>query len=232
MAILKRGLRRGLLDRVYGKLLHKYYVNDLWLDIRLAAKREAVEYVLAHMRDAQVLRDRWALLKFGLDRAPAAGLVLEFGVAGGDSINHLAALTTRVIHGFDSFEGLPADWRGTAEGRGKFTTRGKLPRVAHNVVLHPGWFDTTLPPFLAATNERAAFIHIDCDIYESTRTAFELLKDRIVAGTVIVFDEYFNYPAWRLHEFKAFQEFIGAGQRPYRYIGYSAEKGHVAVRME
>ena len=25
---------------------------------------------------------------------------------------------------------------------------------------------------------------------------------------MIVFDEYFNYPGWRGHEFKAFQEFV------------------------
>jgi len=53
-----------------------------------------------------------------------------------------------------------------------------------------------------------------------------------VPGTVIVFDEYFNYPAWKLHEFKAFQEFIEASGRRYKYIGFSAEKGHVAARIE
>jgi hypothetical protein len=50
-------------------------------------------------------------------------------------------------------------------------------------------------------------------------------------GTVIVFDEYFNYPGWRLHEFKAFQEFISTTNRKYRYIGLSAEKGHIAVQI-
>ena len=30
---------------------------------------------------------------------------------------------------------------------------------------------------------------------------------RIIAGTVIVFDEYWNYPGWRQHEHLAFEEF-------------------------
>lgn len=53
----------------------------------------------------------------------------------------------------------------------------------------------------------------------------------MVQGTIIVFDEYFNYPAWRQHEYKAFQEFISKFGRKYRYIAMSAEKGHVAVQL-
>ena len=88
-----------------------------------------------------------------------------------------------------------------------------------------------MPEFLKNTEEEAAFIHVDCDIYEATREIFTWFADRIVPGTVIVFDEYFNYPGWRQHEFKAFQEFIVSGGRKYRYLGLSAEKGHVAVEM-
>ena len=117
------------------------------------------------------------------------------------------------------------------ETKGKFTMKGKLPSVPDNVQLHVGWFDRTLPEFLQTTAENVAFLHIDCDIYESTRTVFDILRDRIVRGTVIVFDEYFNYPGWRLHEFKAFQEFIAKRSLKYEYIGMSAEKGHVAVQI-
>ncbi len=58
---------------------------------------------------------------------------------------------------------------------------------------------------------------------------FNALRDRIKPGTVVVFDEYFNYPGWRGHEYKAFQEFIAATGLTYRYLGFAAEKGHVAV---
>src|SRR5215469_4576496 len=101
MAILDRGLRRGILARLYTKLIHKFYVNDLWIDVRLAAKKDSVEYVLAKMQDAIVRRDRYELLKFALSRATPEGLVLEFGVEKGESIRVLAHSTDRIVHGFD-----------------------------------------------------------------------------------------------------------------------------------
>jgi hypothetical protein len=231
MGIFDRGLKRGLLARLYMKFLHKYYLNDLWFDLRLAAKKEAVDYILTHMQEAFVTRRREDLLKFALSRASAAGLVLEFGVEKGASIRFLAEQTPRVVHGFDSFAGLPADWRGTMEGRGKFSTGGKLPTTPANVRLHVGLFGDTLPPFLAETTESAAFVHIDCDIYESTRDVFQLLGSRIGSGAIIVFDEYLNYPGWRQHEFKAFAEFIRDSGKRYKYLAYSAEKGQVAVQI-
>jgi predicted O-methyltransferase YrrM len=222
---------RGLRGSLYRKFLHKFYLNDLWLDLAIAAKRESVDYIRAHMLGAQVLRDRYDLLRFALAAAPVEGAVLEFGVEKGLSINCLARATPRTVHGFDSFRGLPQGWAGTKEGGGAFDRRGRLPRVAPNVRLHVGWFNETLPAFLAEERGAAALVHIDCDIYESTRVVFALLSPRIVPGTVIVFDEYFNYPGWQQHEFRAFQDFVARERRRYEYIGFSAERGHVAVRM-
>jgi hypothetical protein len=227
MAILKHGIRASL----YRKFVHKFYLNDLWLDLAIAAKRESVEYIQKNMLAAQVLADRYDLLDFALAAAPATGLVLEFGVEKGLSINRIARRTQRHVHGFDSFQGLPQSWAGTREGRGAFDLKGRLPKVGKNVRLHVGWFDTTLPGFLVAQDETVAFLHIDCDIYASTHTVFEHLRSRIVAGSVIVFDEYFNYPGWQQHEFRAFQDFVARDNRRYEYIGFSAERGHVAVRM-
>jgi hypothetical protein len=229
MAIFKRGIGEGLFARAYRKFLHTFYANDLWIDLRLHAKREAVDYIITHMQDALVLPDRLDLLKFALSRAPADGLVLEFGVEKGASLRHLASLTKRTVHGFDSFEGLPGDWSGTKEAKGAFNLRGRLPQVPPNAQLHVGWFDATLPAFLAAEPTPCALIHVDCDIYVSTVAVFSELRPRIGPGTVIVFDEYFNYPGWRQHEYKAFQEFIAESGLTYRYLGFAAEKGHVAV---
>jgi predicted O-methyltransferase YrrM len=232
MAILKKGFfREGFFARAYRKLLHSFYANDLWIDLRLHAKREAVDYILAHMQEAMVREDRLDLLEFALSRAPENGLVLEFGVEKGASLRHLAGLTQRTVHGFDSFEGLPGDWHGTKEAKGAFTQRGRLPKVPANAKLHVGWFDDTLPPFLAQDPSFCALIHVDCDIYASTVSIFSQLEGRIQPGTVIVFDEYFNYPGWRQHEYKAFQEFIVRSGHNYRYLGLAAEKGHVAVRI-
>jgi hypothetical protein len=231
MAIFKKGFGAGLLARLYRKMLHSFYANDLWIDLRLHAKRATVDYILANMQSALVLDDRRALMRFAMARAPASGLVLEFGVEKGTTLRRLAALTDRIVHGFDSFEGLPDDWAGTKSAKGTFGQAGRLPDVPANVRLHVGWFEDTLPVFLAAEAGPCALIHVDCDIYSSTATVFRLLRGRIIAGTVILFDEYYNYPGWQQHEFKAFQEFIAASGLGYEYIGLAAEKGHVAVRI-
>ncbi|HTI87354.1 MAG TPA: class I SAM-dependent methyltransferase [Alphaproteobacteria bacterium] len=223
--------RLSFSERLFNRFALKYYSRNLLLDLQLEAKRSSVEYIQHKMRRAMLMPDRWALLEYALAFAPEDGLVLEFGVEKGASINLLATRTRRTVHGFDSFEGLPEDWHGTFEKRGKFSLKGKLPKVEPNVKLHVGWFSDSLAEFLDETTGPAAFVHVDCDIYSSTKTVFDLLADRIAPGTVIVFDEYFNYPNWQEHEFRAFQEFVEARGVAYEYIGLTAKNGHVAVRI-
>jgi len=81
-----------------------------------------------------------------------------------------------------------------------------------------------LPPFVESHRGPAAFVHIDCDLYSSTATVFEHLGPRIVPGSVLVFDEYFNYPNWKAHEHKAFEEFKARSGLTFRYIGYSIQQ--------
>lgn len=158
------------------------------------------------------------------------GLFLEFGVYSGKTINTIAeAVPDQLVYGFDSFEGLPEVWR-TGYEKGTFQT-DTLPEIKKNVVLVKGWFDEKLPAFLKKHLEPCAFIHIDCDLYSSTKTVLSLLKDRIVEGTVIVFDEYFNYPGWQEGEYRAFQEFIEENHLNYEYLAYVEIMEQVAVRI-
>ena len=96
-----------------------------------------------------------------------------------------------------------------------------MPRVRSNVVLHKGWFDQTLPIWLKQNVGPISFAHIDCDLYSSTKTIFDLLGRRLTKGSIVVFDEYFGYPNWQAHEFKAFREFVEANGISYDYIGYA-----------
>ena len=165
---------------------------------------------------------------------PAAlpeGHVLEFGVGAGTTILQIAAATSKPVHGFDSFEGLPEDWSGTAERRGKFSTGRRVPKVPPHVTLHRGWFEETLPEFLDSHSGPVAFVHVDCDLYSSTRTVLRALASRFVPGSILVFDEYFNYPNWQQHEYRAFQEFVGEFGADYRYLAFTARDGHVAVEL-
>ncbi len=219
-------------ERLYRRFLLKYHGRYLITALQLRARQQSVDYITAEMGDALIFADRWELLAFAAREAPASGLMLEFGVADGASLRHLAGAIQRGFHGFDSFEGLPEHWSGTFERKGKFGRGGSLPDVPANVTLHKGWFDQTLPPFLAAHGEDVAFLHVDCDIYSSTVTIFRALEPKLKPGAVIVFDEYFNYPNWQRHEWRAFQEFLRETGFSYRYLGFAQKNGHVAVRLE
>ena len=216
-------------ERLVRRFFYKYFARNLLYALQMRAREQSADYVERHMADAVMFSGRTDLLGYCLSEAPADGLILEFGVENGGSIRALAGMTPRPIHGFDSFEGLPEHWTGTAERRGKFSLGGRMPAVPPHVILHKGWFDQVLPAFLAATPGPVAFVHVDCDLYTSTRTVLAGLANRLRPGTVLLFDEYFNYPNWRHHEFRAFQEFVQARQIQYRYLGYSAKNGHVAV---
>jgi predicted O-methyltransferase YrrM len=200
---------------------------------RLIALAESAEYAKQHMLGAIAFDDTLQVLSYGLERAPREGLYAEFGVWQGGTINFIADRVGHAItvHGFDSFEGLPEDWQGEYS-KGAFHMQGVLPRVRPNVRLHAGWFDDSLPRFAKEhPNEYFAFLHVDCDLYSSTKTIFDHLGDRVRPGSVIVFDEYFNYPGWREHEYRAFQEFVRAGSLRYRYLTYNTYEFNVAVQI-
>lgn len=138
------------------------------------------------------------------------GLWLEFGVYSGKTINKISAYTKRTVYGFDSFEGLPETWQRSDGGfeKGTFNTSGIIPVVNENVILIKGLFEATLPSFIKEHNQAVYFIHVDCDIYASTKTLFHFLHDKIANGCVIVFDELINYPDFEQHEWKAWWEFV------------------------
>ena len=156
---------------------------------------------------------------YAFDAAQLDGLILEFGVAHGASIRKLASMTDQVIHGFDSFQGLPESWSHLPKGA--FNANGHVPLAPDHVKFHVGLFDQTLPSFLINNEEPIKFLNIDCDLYSSTKTIFDLIESRIVSGTVIFFDEYFGYKNWRNHEFKAFQEAASEFGWQYEYLAFS-----------
>jgi hypothetical protein len=204
--------------------------------VRLASE-ESAQYVLQHMRtvpnfDTDYDLHKWiATTQLDSDLL-SRGTVLEFGVATGRTLNQFAKwLPTKPIHGFDGFVGLPEDW--TSRMRKGFFARDHLPRVRKNCQLWVGWFDKTLPGFKQKVQltRPIALLHVDCDLYSSTVTVLTELKDNIVPGTVIIFDEYMNYPGWQLDEFKAWQEHCKMYGVKYEYIGRVSRHQKVAIRI-
>jgi len=231
-------IKRPLTQRLYERFVHKYFAHDVNFELQRLARREAAVYIRRHMASANMYPDRWRLLQTAVGEARPGGLYLEFGVEKGASANFIARLIgageePAVLHAFDSFEGLPESWDGTFETRGKFTVGGKIPRLLANVEIHKGWFENTLPGFRAdREGSTISLLHIDCDLYSSTRTVFEQIGDLLLPGSIVVFDEYLNYHGWKNHEFKAWQEFVEASRVKYSYRGFCGRGGQVFLRID
>lgn len=205
--------------------------NDLRRELNRRALESSAEFVEANLLGVPSVLSREAVHDLAWEARQLDGLVMEFGVYRARTLNYLAAKTSQTLYGFDSFEGLPEFWR-DGIGKGAFALDG-LPKVRSNVVLVKGWFDDSLPKFLLDLNssDPLSYLHIDCDLYSSTTTVLRLLAPRILPGTVIVFDEYFNYPGWQHGEFRAFAEFCTEHSVSYEFLTYNSRHEQVAVRI-
>ena len=166
--------------------------------------------------------------------AELPGHKMEFGVWSGKTIRHIAAhWSDDIIWGFDSFEGLPEPWYTNdavhpSHKKGCFSlTNQDLPSYPANVQLVKGWFDQTLPQWALENPGEISFLHIDCDLYSSTKTILETLNNRICPGTVIAFDEFYPwerstpYSLWADGEYRALGEWVQQHNRAFRVLWHS-----------
>ena len=144
------------------------------------------------------------------------GDIVECGVSEGMSLVIFAILnrnllTKRHIWGFDSFEGLPTPSREdlsrpkTIAKEGMFcqASKGRVlsnlmdagfdeQTIKDQVTLVKGWFSDTLPKY----DGSIALLHLDADLYDSTKCALENLWPKVAIGGIAAFDEYHQSEEW------------------------------------
>lgn len=183
---------------------------DMGPDLRIAQPEVPVDHaVLAHVlgmiHDESI--EPWS-----------RGWALEFGVATGTTLAMIAKVLP--VIGFDSFNGLPEDWRDGFK-RGMFRDvrpAGEIP----NATIVEGLFSDTLPGY--DWPDHVALIHLDADLYSSTREALIATAGCIQDGTYLVFDEFFGYDESHLHEQRAFAEFVEETGLTYAVVGHGREQ--------
>src|SRR5829696_1215279 len=221
----------NLLAAVRNELRAARTIPSTAIVLRQRAVDQAVDYILSDPRfdNVHVSLHNASTLTAALKQVTFDGTLAEFGVYKGTSLTQIAKFfPDRTVHGFDSFVGLPDAWG--EKGAGAFDIGAKPPELSvSNVEFHVGWFDDTVPVFAQQYSGPLAFAHLDADLYSSTKTVFDNLSDWFVAGTIVVFDEYFGYHGWQRHEHKAFQEFLSRTGFSFEAIGL----GHMnlAVRL-
>ena len=202
-------------------------------DLLAAGERDAAvasaRFAAREMSTALAFHDPVSTLRYAVQIAPPGGLALEFGVFRGSSLEVIAEGRGRHdVYGFDSFQGLPEDYRPHVRA-GAFATDG-LPDVT-GAELVVGWFQDTLPGFLAAHPGPVHLLHVDGDLYSSAVTVLEHVGPRLVPGSVVVFDEFFNFPGWEQHEYRAWQEHLGRTGARVAYVAYTSNNEQVVVRV-
>lgn len=142
------------------------------------------------------------------------GSIVECGVGKGRSFlffSYFAHQEGKGKHvwGFDSFEGFPeptendvsprnpkkGEWSGFSPTDMREILRGagfSAEWIKEYIHLIKGFFDKTLDSY---TGGPIALLHIDSDLYESYKDPLEVLFPQVVAGGLVIFDEY-NRPNW------------------------------------
>lgn len=119
------------------------------------------------------------------------GDMAEAGVAGGGTaLVMLRGSRSKRLHLFDTFEGLPH-----AEGEfdhGEFAVsadavRSSLAAHAARLTLHVGVFPASA---VGLEGLRFSFVHLDLDLYDSTRDALEWFWPRIEPGGILLSHDY------------------------------------------
>ncbi len=160
------------------------------------------------------------------------GDIAEFGCMTGRTATVLSAAmasfrTNKVLHLFDSFEGLPettnetdaasfhtreGTWRpGTCKGISPQVLRKRCLEFLkpEQVQIYEGWFSDTISKFPVGT--RLGLLHVDCDLYQSAKDVLEyVFSQKMVAeGAIILFDDWnCNRASNSLGERKVWEETV------------------------
>lgn len=153
---------------------------------------------------------------------------MEFGVQTGHSLEIITERLAAV--GFDSFEGLPEEW-GPFE-KGAFAHQ---PPAVAGATLVNGWFSDTLPAFDFAAVDPLRLVHIDCDLYSSTKTVLKHLGPYLTAGVYLVFDEFLE--GWPPNEHlggeeqRAWREYADETQIEWDVVGHAGGAWSIQITL-
>jgi hypothetical protein len=165
-------------------------------------------------------------------------LYLELGVFTGLTLNIINQNTEDIkVYGFDTFTGLPEDW---AQSNGNvlfeknyFTTETIPENNAKNEFI-VGKVEDTLATFLKEKNQKIKFIHLDLDLYSSSKSAFETIFDWLEDEAIVVVDDVYNLPSWEEYSIKSLAETFDDSKyemKPIATCGWKDGWASMALRI-
>ena len=219
---------KGILARIGGRLSPRcIYVVESVLNYLLIGQWMKVQ----GFQSAATFNTRNEAFRLAAHRiADRRVLYLEFGVWKGDSMRYWSGLLTNpdsMLHGFDSFEGLPENWS-SAYNKGAFSAEGNVPVIEDSRVrFYKGWFEDTLPSYQLPPHD-VMFVNCDADLYSSTKSVLSYVGPHIKPGDFLYFDEFHHWADER----RAFEEFLAYSGFRFSLVGCSASNAQVLFVRE
>jgi hypothetical protein len=221
---IKKGKTSSFFVRI-GELLP----GSLSRKISIVGERIALgSWFKSHFKgEIHPVNHRFELLSIGLQEIERDFVYLEFGVASGDSMRHVADKAIEMegveLHGFDTFTGL-SESHHDAVMIGSFNQFGATPQI-EGVNWHVGFFQET---FFGDEDylESKLFVMMDADLYSSTRYILEKIALKLKDGDLVYFDDLHIPNQERL----ALSEALRKGLK-LKLVGRSAEGRSALFRI-
>ena len=175
---------------------------------------------------------QYSILKAFRNKTSNDNIFLEFGVYKGDSIKLFSKFLSKdglKIYGFDSFQGLEEDWIAKDYNpKGTFSLKDTNLKIPKNVEIIKGKVQDTLDKFLKKNSEKKIiFAHMDMDTYTPTKYALNKIKPFLQKGSIILFDELYNFPSWKNHEYKALKEVFNENE--YKFVAFANRQASIEI---
>jgi hypothetical protein len=158
-------------------------------------------YDLSHTKltpDRLYMLDKFSDLCLNLN-----GDFAECGVWQGGSAK---VLLKKKLHLFDTFEGMPDNDDPSGHPKGDFgNTSAELVKEYLNsslAIIYEGIIPDTFPQKI-----QYSFVHIDVDLYQTTKDCLSYFLPRLASGGIIIFDDY-GFPDYEFSSKKAVDEMI------------------------
>jgi O-methyltransferase len=128
----------------------------------------------------------------------------EFGCFTGASLTHSLRITSgkeffkkKIFYGFDSFEGFPEEAHKIYKSEDFSADYDEVKKIEKNskgrCKIIKGFFEESLTDNLIKEKiNKISLAFIDCDLALSSIPVFSFIKSRLVNGSFIIIDDYFN----------------------------------------
>lgn len=158
--------------------------------------RRLFENVLSSDTIALDISEIWSLYRTVNNLTNIKGDLAELGVfRGGSARVILEADKKKILHLFDTFEGIPEVTQevdtlniGSIRGSTLGTVKSYLESYSERIVYHQGIFPKSAQNL--PTDRVHSFVHMDLDVYQSTKAGLNYFGPKMSKGGVIMIHDY------------------------------------------